>query len=177
MGAPAQPAGYGAPMADPYGAPADPGMAGFPQGTGGVQPNPNIAMRIQEDPLEMYFLDPYRYTPEKVDFVDIPSVNHSRSLWRNGIRKVEEAFSEHIANMNADFESKVLGFESVQRKIEINMSQMQTVYRDMQVMLNQKYKGIKVERDAWEYEKAQISSLVKIDSEVVSLNVGGTHHI
>jgi hypothetical protein len=165
------------PMQPPMSSLSDPGMAGFPQGTGGVQPNPNVAQRIQEDPHEMYFLDPYHYAPEKVDFADVPSVSHSRSLWRNGIRKVEEAFSEHIANMHQDFEAKANQFENVQRKVEINMSQMQSTYRDMQRMLNEKYAGIKIERDAWEHEKAQISSLVRIDSEVVSLNVGGTHHI
>ena len=40
-----------------------------------------------------------------------------------------------------------------------------------------KLSGIKVERDAWEIEKEAIASMVKIDSEVVALNVGGTHHI
>lgn len=33
------------------------------------------------------------------------------------------------------------------------MSQMHNVYRDMQNMLNEKWRGIKVERDAWELEK------------------------
>ena len=70
-------------------------MAGYPPGSSGFQPNPDIRQRIQEDPLEMYFLDPYKYTPEKVDFVDISKLNvsHSRTLWRQGIMKIEQAFS------------------------------------------------------------------------------------
>ena len=44
-------------------------------------------------------------------------------------------------------------------------------------MLNEKYASIKIERDIWEAEKEEIRKLVKIDSEIVNLNVGGTHHI
>jgi hypothetical protein len=43
--------------------------------------------------------------------------------------------------------------------------------------MNEKYASIKIERDIWEGEKAENRSLVKIDSEIVSLNIGGTHHI
>jgi hypothetical protein len=43
--------------------------------------------------------------------------------------------------------------------------------------MNEKYASIKIERDIWEGEKEEIRSLVKIDSEIVSLNIGGTHHI
>jgi len=47
----------------------------------------------------------------------------------------------------------------------------------MQNKMNEKYALIKIERDAWEAEKDEISSLVKLDSEVVSLNIGGNVHI
>lgn len=43
--------------------------------------------------------------------------------------------------------------------------------------MNEKYAMIKIERDAWELEKEEIRALVKIDSEVVSLNIGGNVHI
>lgn len=43
--------------------------------------------------------------------------------------------------------------------------------------MNEKYASIKIEKDAWEAEKEEIKQLVGIDSEVVSINVGGTHHI
>lgn len=79
--------------------------------------------------------------------------------------------------MHMDFEAKTLGYEQVQRKIESNVTFLQGFYRDMQNVLNQKYRSIKIERDAWEIEREQIASMVKIDSEVVSLNVGGTLHI
>ena len=47
----------------------------------------------------------------------------------------------------------------------------------MQKQLNEKYASIKIERDAWEDEKEKIRSLVKLDSEVISLNIGGTTHL
>lgn len=54
---------------------------------------------------------------------------------------------------------------------------LEQFYLDMQKKMNEKYALIKIERDAWAAEKAEISALVKIDSEVVSLNVGGNVHI
>jgi hypothetical protein len=47
----------------------------------------------------------------------------------------------------------------------------------MQEKMNEKYALIKIERDAWEIEKEEIKKLVNMESEVVSLNVGGNVHI
>ena len=47
----------------------------------------------------------------------------------------------------------------------------------MQTVLNNKYQQIVEERRIWEDEKEAIRKLVKYDSEVVSLNVGGTVHM
>lgn len=54
---------------------------------------------------------------------------------------------------------------------------MESFYVRMQEKMNEKYASIKIERDIWEAEKEEIRKLVKIDSEIVSLNIGGTHHI
>lgn len=43
--------------------------------------------------------------------------------------------------------------------------------------MNEKYALIKIERDAWEADKEEIKKLVNMESEVVSLNVGGNVHI
>ena len=43
--------------------------------------------------------------------------------------------------------------------------------------MNEKYALIKIERDAWEADKDEIKKLVNMESEVVSLNVGGNVHI
>lgn len=47
----------------------------------------------------------------------------------------------------------------------------------MQRVLNEKYAQIKIEKDAWEAEKEEIRKLVKYDSEIVNLNIGGTTHL
>ena len=47
----------------------------------------------------------------------------------------------------------------------------------MQRVLNEKYAQIKIERDAWESEKEMVKKLVRYDSEVVKLNIGGTTHL
>ena len=47
----------------------------------------------------------------------------------------------------------------------------------MQRQLNAKADAIQAERDKWEKEKEEIRAMINLDSEVVSLNVGGTHHL
>jgi hypothetical protein len=56
----------------------------------------------------MSFLTPL---PEKIVFHDIPKINDARSVWRVGMRKLEETFAEHIANMHLDFEAKAIRYE------------------------------------------------------------------
>jgi len=72
---------------------------------------------------------------------------------------------------------KAREFDGIQRKIETNHLHLERFYIEMQKMLNEKYASIKVERDEWEDEKEKIKSLVKYESEVVSLNIGGTTHL
>jgi|TARA_B110000285_G_scaffold205606_1_gene243491 hypothetical protein len=43
--------------------------------------------------------------------------------------------------------------------------------------LNEKYNIIQLEKDAWEAEKDEIKNIMKYDSEVVTINVGGTVHL
>lgn len=47
----------------------------------------------------------------------------------------------------------------------------------MQKKLNEKHYAIQKERDAWEKDRQMIKDMVNLDSEVVALNVGGTHHM
>ncbi len=62
-------------------------------------------------------------------------------------------------------------------KLEKNLAFLENFYVDMQKLLNEKYASIKIERDQWEFEKEEIRKLVRYDSEIVKLNIGGTHHI
>ena len=57
------------------------------------------------------------------------------------------------------------------------MKFLEQFYLDMQNKMNEKYALIKIERDAWEDEKEEIRKLVKLDSEVIALNIGGNVHI
>jgi hypothetical protein len=43
----------------------------------------------------------------------IPKINDARSVWRLGMRKLEETFAEHIANMHLDFEEKAMKYEHI----------------------------------------------------------------
>lgn len=66
-------------------------------------PDTGVGDRIKKDPHELDFLVPL---PEKIEFHMIPKINEARSVWRIGMRKLEETFAEHIANMHLDFEDK-----------------------------------------------------------------------
>lgn len=69
-----------------------------------------IKERIEKDPLELEFLTPL---PEKISFNKIPRINDAKSVWRLGMRKIEECFAEHIANMHLDFEDKAREYETI----------------------------------------------------------------
>lgn len=78
---------------------------------GGKKPgDTGIKERIEKDPLELEFLTPL---PEKISFNKIPRINDAKSVWRLGMRKIEECFAEHIANMHLDFEDKAREYETI----------------------------------------------------------------
>jgi hypothetical protein len=87
------------------------------EGAGEGDPNEDdeapsgIGARIEADPFELEFLVKL---PNIISFTDIPSVNECRSVWRLGMRKIEECFAEHIANLHMDFEDKAKEFENIQ---------------------------------------------------------------
>jgi hypothetical protein len=55
------------------------------------------------------------------------------------MRKIEETFAEHIANMHIDFEDKCKEYESIQLNLETNFTFLEDFYKDMQKLLNDKY--------------------------------------
>ena len=73
------------------------------EGEEGAEEKVGIKERIEKDPHELNFLVPL---PEVIEFYKIPKINDARSVWRLGMRKLEETFAEHIANMHLDFEDK-----------------------------------------------------------------------
>lgn len=68
-------------------------------------------------------------------------------------------------------------YEGIRNQLIINHDFLDRYYLDMQRDLNEKYLAIQKERDLWDKEKDDIKGLINLDSEVVSLNVGGTHHL
>lgn len=71
----------------------------------------HISERIFKDPMELDFLVPM---PEKVCFEDIPQINDAKKVWKLGMRKIEETFAEHVANMHMDFEDKARTYAHIQ---------------------------------------------------------------
>ena len=58
-----------------------------------------------------------------------------------------------------------------------NYDWLKEFWRKMQQRLADERAQIQRERDAWEKERLEIMGMVNLDSEVVALNVGGTHHL
>lgn len=66
-----------------------------------------ISRRISNDPLESEILQPL---PEKIDYSKVPKIQDTRSIWRIGMRKLEEVFAEHVANLHLDFDDRLNQF-------------------------------------------------------------------
>ena len=79
--------------------------------------------------------------------------------------------------MNVEFDAKAIEFDKIREQLVINYEFLQRFYVDMQRKLNEKNDMIVQEREIWEREKQEIRDMVKMDSEVLALNVGGTHHM
>jgi hypothetical protein len=118
-GAPAEDKPEGEAPAEGEGPPAEgeDGAAATAEGAEG-EGKSEIAQRIEKDPLELMLLE--TELPENVTFETIPKINDSRSVWRLGMRKIEETFAEHIANMHLDFEDKALQYEKIEGQLETN---------------------------------------------------------
>ena len=86
-------------------------------------------------------------------------------------------FNEHIETMTYEFERKTQQFEQTKTQLVENHDFVRSFYVEMQTRLNEKRDQIMAERDQWERDKADIRSRIKLDGEVVALNVGGTHHM
>lgn len=124
------------------------------------------------DPLDKRFLVPL---PEKISMVRVSQITEVKTVWNKGIRELEQIFNSHLQRMCDMFEDKTLEFETVRKQLETNHDFLNRYYLDMQKKLNEKHNAIQKERDAWESDKDKIKAMVNLDSEVVALNVGGTH--
>jgi len=122
-------------------------------------------------PLDFNVPFPHTITMAQINMTDI------RTIWRQGISTLEQVFQEHITRMNMEFEAKLTTFDAMRDGMQCNFEFMEGFYHDMQGKLECKNEEILVERQNWECHKDVIKDMVNLDSEVVSLNVGGTHHL
>lgn len=68
-------------------------------------------------------------------------------------------------------------FEKIRRQLLANHEWLNDYYNQMQRQLDEKRIGIAEERRIWQAEIDEIKAFTKLDSEVIALNVGGTHHL
>jgi len=115
--------------------------------------------------------------PEKINIDRLSRISDVKSIWRSGIKQIEEIFADHIAKINDLFDERALEFERIRDQLMNNHDFLKRFYQDMQAKLDERQAEVQKERDQWEKDKAEIAAMVKLDSEVVALNVGGTHHM
>ena len=141
-----------------------PDAAGAPGGTAAAP----------KDPDEFDFNVPL---PETIEIDRMSRISEVKSIWRSGIKQLEEIFADHIARINDLFDERALEYDKVRDQLITNHEFLKRYYMHMQRKLEEKHAAIQKERDEWEKDKAEIAAMVKLDSEVVALNVGGTHHM
>lgn len=79
--------------------------------------------------------------------------------------------------MHEEFTNKQACYKDIEKKLQKNIDFQNDHYKKIQLKLNEKYNMIQLERDAWEAEKDEIKAVMKYDSDVVTINVGGTVHL
>lgn len=149
-------------------------LEGATQGGPDDPQDPGEQIIDPKDPLKTRFLVDL---PEKISVTNWSKVGEIKSTWKKGIREIESIFQDHMSRICDLFEEKAMEYEGIRNQLIINHDFLNRYYLDMQRDLNEKYLAIQKERDAWEKEKDEIKAMINLDSEVVSLNVGGTHHL
>ena len=126
------------------------------------------------DPLQMEFLLPL---PEEIYVEKISRISDVKAIWRDGIKQIENMFSDHVQKINDIFDDKAMEYEKIREQLIINHDWLRRHYLEMQKKLNDRYDLIGLEREQWEKDKSEIAGMVDLESEVIPLNVGGTHHL
>ncbi len=79
--------------------------------------------------------------------------------------------------MNDQFEQRSYEYDHIREQLVANHDFLKRHYDEMTSKLLQKQQQLQAERDQFEKDKKDIADLVKLDSEVIPINVGGTHHM
>lgn len=100
-----------------------------------------------------------------------------KQIWGRGMKQLNEVFQHQIGKITAEFEIKTQEYESMSKQLIANHEHISVLTSQMKGKFENAKNQVLEERRAWEVEKDHIASLVKLDSEIVPLNVGGTHHL
>jgi hypothetical protein len=144
------------------GADMDPKQEEEATGTGYVYKPSAEAIALYE--LDFVIDWPY---PLEVEYMS--KVAEVRALWRGGVIDLNK--------INDEFGAIADEFEKIRRQLIANHEYLLSWYKRMVLDLESKKALVVADRKDFEDEKKIIADLVQMDSEIVSLNVGGTHHM
>ena len=104
---------------------AEPVKAGAPGGTPGTAPG----QEVKGGPPPLDFNIPL---PETVNIDRMSRISDVKSIWRSGIKQIEEIFSEHIAKINDLFDDRALEYDKIRDQLITNHEFLKRFYMDMQ---------------------------------------------
>ena len=70
--------------------------------------------------------------PENVNIDRMSRISDVKSIWRSGIKQIEEIFSEHIAKINDLFDDRALEYDKIRDQLITNHEFLKRFYMDMQ---------------------------------------------
>ena len=59
-------------------------------------------------------------------------ISDVKSVWRSGIKQIEEIFAEHIAKINDMFDDRALEYDRIRDQLITNHEFLKRFYQDMQ---------------------------------------------
>ena len=74
--------------------------------------------------------------PETVNIDRMSRISDVKSIWRSGIKQIEEIFSEHIAKINDLFDDRALEYDKIRDQLITNHEFLKRFYMDMQKELD-----------------------------------------
>ena len=103
--------------------------------------------------------------------------NDIEKLFHNSLDAVDRNFRDTMKEVRSVFFDKMNQFKAFNDQIQANHEMITQQYEITQKKLKTKLEKIKQERENWEHEKRLISHKNQFYSDILSLNVGGTHKI
>lgn len=114
--------------------PAD--KAGVPVAADGQpQPAADGGAAPAKDPNEFDFNVPL---PETIEIDRMSRISEVKSIWRSGIKQLEEIFADHIARINDLFDERALEYDKIRDQLITNHEFLKRYYLHMQKKLQEK---------------------------------------